>query len=144
MADSLELEENNFSLAPGETRRVYFTIVSEEKGLSETRINVAFRPEQGSGAGINSLIRLIAGGDLTPIEGSGDNTRTDNTADNGKNMSFNLGDLGIGTTKASGAGGLKVSSTMLLIISTLSLAIVFFTLVIYANKKRQKRMRGYS
>lgn len=63
LADYIEIKENNFTLAPGQDRKVYFTIDIREPGTSESKINVKFSPKEvGNGVGLSSTIIVIAEG----------------------------------------------------------------------------------
>ncbi len=59
----VELQEETFTLKAGEEKKAYFTIHSPEQGTTETKINVAFTPEEGHGVGISSTIIVIATGE---------------------------------------------------------------------------------
>jgi hypothetical protein len=61
LKDQIELEEDSFLLAPGEEKKLFFTITSEKAGTFETKINVQFEPEDGNSVGLTSTIILIAG-----------------------------------------------------------------------------------
>ena len=59
LTENIELAEESFVLAAGEEKKAYFTIKSNEPGTTETKINVAFKPEEGNGAGLSSTVILI-------------------------------------------------------------------------------------
>lgn len=60
LATNIKLAEESFVLVAGEEKKAYFTIKADEAGTTETKINVAFKPEEGSGAGLSSTVILIA------------------------------------------------------------------------------------
>ena len=60
LAENLKFTEESFRLEPGEEKKAYFIIKSEEKGRTETKINVAFKPDQGNGIGVVASVTVIA------------------------------------------------------------------------------------
>jgi len=72
LADSVELQDEEFTLEPGEDKKAYFTITAQDSGVTETRINVRFTPiDGGNGVGLSSQI-IIALGDEDGSDDGGD------------------------------------------------------------------------
>ena len=62
LEDYVEIIDDKFSLEPGEEKKAYFLVNVVKPGITETRINVKFIPEQGNGVGFSSTIIVIAEG----------------------------------------------------------------------------------
>jgi len=87
LANYTKIKDNNFTLPPGQEKNAYFTIDVKKNGTTETRINVKFTPEEGSGVGLSATLIIIAKnkGEATsddediPVdeEGGGDDTSID-------------------------------------------------------------------
>src|SRR3989344_2312662 len=60
LAGNIKLKENSFILSPGEEKKAYFSIIANEAGTKEGRINVEFKPEEGNSAGLASVLTVIA------------------------------------------------------------------------------------
>lgn len=132
LADNLEIKgEANFSLDPGEERKVYFTIEADEPGTTETKINVLFTPEEGNGVGLPAVIILVASGEASEIE---------EIVEDESGFSFNPSGNAVSDFDSEGG---SVSPIAIALISTAVLAIVFVALVLYSRKKRgARRARG--
>lgn len=109
LADNLVLKEKNFSLEPGESRKVYFTVEAKETTITETKINVMFTPPEGTGVGLTATVVV-----MPPNEENNDSESPD-------------------------APKFKFSSTLLLLISSIIFLILFIALIAYSNKKRVKK-----
>jgi hypothetical protein len=128
LKDYVELKEEKFTLGPGEEKKAYFTIYSPEKGSSETKINIAFTPEEGHGVGLSSTVIVVAEGEsqvsfLNWI--SGDNREEEETQEQG--------------TPVTGAfAGINAASAGMLV-TTFILIIFIILLVAYSQKISKKR-----
>ncbi len=152
---NVNIKEKTFTLAQGEEKKAYFTIKANEEGMTETRIIIAFKPQEGSGVGLSSTVILIAEkGTVSPdsqtpdpIIDSQDNSPT--TQDNQTNSSggFTFKQTSKSQTQKSSflelTSGLSVM--IILSISTLILAIALIFLFIYSSKsnKNKKRAQGH-
>lgn len=128
------LREKEFDLAPGEERKVRFTIKAKKPGITETRINVQFIPPSGNGVGLPSIIRFDAKGEAE--ETSEEDLEEDFTEDEeDSQVSFNPSVKSVTDEESKS----KASPMMILSISTGILIAVLIGLVFYTNKKRHKR-----
>lgn len=59
--------DNNFTLAPSEEKKVYFTIEVKEEGTTESKINVKFISPNGESIGLSSTIIVIAGQSVSNV-----------------------------------------------------------------------------
>ena len=60
LAENIKLKENSFKLQAGEERKAYFSLTADKAGRTETKINIAFRPEEGSSVGLTAAIIVIS------------------------------------------------------------------------------------
>ena len=60
LANDIELKEDSFRLKAGEDRQAFFTIKVRNGGTTESKINIAFRPEEGNSVGLSATIIVIA------------------------------------------------------------------------------------
>jgi len=69
LAGNIEGREESFEPEPLSEKKAYFIITVKEPGMTETKINVKFSPEDGSGVGLSSTVVVIASGEGSePIE----------------------------------------------------------------------------
>ncbi len=122
--DSIKLDESSFVLSPGEEKKAYFTIKAAKNETTESKINVVFKPETGSGVILSSTIIVIPSED-----GSADSSAAD---------SSNAGDANPAGAAVSGPNA-KLNPTTILIISTLVLIALFIALIIYSKKAKSKK-----
>lgn len=59
----IDIKDKEFTLAPGEEKKAYFTIKAVKPGTTESEINIKFIPEDGNGVGLSSIITFIAKGE---------------------------------------------------------------------------------
>ncbi len=137
LADNLKIRDNDLSLAPGETKKAYFTIKSDEEGTTETKINVMYTPPEGSGIGLSATIIVIASGEST--DSSTDNSGTDEPADVNSGFSFNIGKNQPENADSNSSFKLNFSPLVYLLASSIFLIIIFIILVVYANKVKSKK-----
>lgn len=138
LAGNVEFEENSFTLQPGEEKKAYFTIKSFEPGTTETRINVMFKPPQGSGVGLSANIVLIAGG-----EAIGENPEPSTGGEPSESISQDDDDSGFtfnpSGTNVPGENKMKLSPVTILTISTVALMVIFLVLILYLRKSNRKK-----
>lgn len=115
LAESIDLEETSFELAPGEEKKAYFTITATKEETTESKINVVFTPEGGNGVILSSNIIVIVS------EESGTESEDDSS------------------DTATASSNTVSNPIAILIISTLVLVAVFLALIIYSNKKKSKK-----
>ena len=127
LKDNVKLQDNNFTLSPGEEKKAYFTIKADEEGATTTKINVKFIPEQGNAVGLSSTITFIAG--------SGENSDDDQTNVRSQNSS----QMSPFKTMRS---NIKISPTNLLLISTMVLSAILIVLFAYSLTKHKKRAKS--
>jgi preprotein translocase subunit SecG len=115
LIDTLVIKENNFTLAPGEEKKAYFTITASNSRATETKIYVKFIPEEGGSVGLASTI-LIFNPELNETDVDDDIT----------------GD-------AVDGDGSSISANLILAVSTLVLFVLLLILLVYYLKKRNSR-----
>lgn len=130
LVDDVNFEENSFTIQPGEEKKAYFTIKSTKAGTTETKINVMFKPPQGSGVGLSANIIVVAG------EGGEEDNQDDSQEDSedGGGFSFNQSS---GDTQP--VEPFAFNPITVLTVSTIILVVVFIILVIYSGKLKKKR-----
>ena len=143
LKDNIKLKENNFTLAPGESKKAEFTIKAKEEGTTENKIFVLFRPEEGNAVGLSSTIVVIAKEDSNSDNSDTSGEQNANETDTGfsfspKTPTGNVVDSGTGTS---------ISPALILTISTLVLVIALVVLVVFAAKKKgatkEKKSKHY-
>jgi len=116
LADNVVLEEESFVLKPGEEKKAFFTIRADQESQSMTKINVAYNPEEGSGVGLTSTIILLAAEEYRGMTKPIERESTE-----------------------------KISSMLLLSVSSIVLiGFVLLLLVYYSKSKTKKRTRRSS
>jgi len=139
LEDYLELTEDNFTLKPGESKQVYFTITAAKSGTTETKINVKFVPvDGGNGVGLSSTVIVIAEKDSfwDKVFGRDDSSGSD---DGGSDDS-DLDDTTVGTgnvIKDGKSSGLMVFAGIL----TTILIIIFIILIVIASKMGKEHLK---
>ena len=134
LVDNLKIKgEESFELAPGEERKVYFTIKADEPGTTETRINVLFTPPEGNGVGLLSEITLIASGEK--VDDAEDDIGLEDETNEENSFSFNPS----GRAISDGNESKEVSAGTIALLSTAILAAILATLFLYSMKKRGAR-----
>lgn len=68
LEDYIKIKESNFTLSPGEERKADFTVYVAKNGTTETKLNVKYSQEKGSGVGLSSTVIVIANGDDSDID----------------------------------------------------------------------------
>ncbi len=134
---SVELDDKNFTLNPGEEKKVYFTIKATKPGTTETKIQIKFTPEEGSAVGLSATVVVISDKNA---KSTYDDNNTLNSMYNETNSSsdgFNFNPKGIGNA-VKDIGG-TFSPLIILSILTFILIIVLIFLFVYAHKRRQKK-----
>jgi hypothetical protein len=147
LAGNVEFEENSFTLQPGEEKKAYFTISTKEPGTTETKLNVMFKPPQGTGVGLSANVIVIAEGDA--IGENPDETNTDTSGeqttgetDQGDNSGFNFNPSGQNVNVGGKSSSLKFTPITILTFSTVALIVVFLILIIYSGKLNRKKGSG--
>ncbi len=145
LADYIEIEDNKFSLEPGEEKNAYFTIDVRKSGTTESKINVKFIPKDGKNVvGLSSVVTVIAEG-----EDLEDKNILDAFKDGGGNVIDNV--LGredkISTTGRAIAESKKTGIIAIAFSITGAVLLILLVVVIlyYVDKKRKikpkKRVR---
>lgn len=137
LAGNVEIEENDFILQPGEEKKVYFTIKSLEPGTTETKLNVMFKPQQGSGVGLAANVIVIATGDAI-----GKNPEPVGKPSDELNDTESGTDDPQGNYNSDNSGSFKLSPITILAISTIVLIVIFIILMIYSGKLKRKKRSG--
>ncbi len=127
----VELKEEGFTLDAGKEKKAYFTIVSPEAGSTETKINVAFTPEEGHGVGLSSTVVVIA-------EGESQGTSILNWLSGGDEEEEENEEEEQETGPTGAFGGIDATSAGLLI-TTVALVIFILLLVMYSQKINKKK-----
>ena len=139
---TIKLRESNFSLQPGEEKKAYFTIKSNEVGTTENKILVQYTVEgEKNGVGLTSTVIFIVS-----EEGNADEEDVD---ENGGFFGFGgsddneeeTNDESDSESSLGSTSGSRISPLVLLTISTLVLAIVFVILLIFYVKKTAKNVK---
>jgi hypothetical protein len=141
LAGNVEFEENSFTLQPGEEKKAYFTIETKEPGTTETKINVMFKPPQGTGVGLSANIVVISEGEAI---GENEETPAEDNEDsevNEENPGFSFNPSGQ-NVQAGSEGSFKFTPITILTISTIFLIVVFLILIIYSGKLNRKKGSG--
>jgi hypothetical protein len=140
LADSIELQEGEFVLQPGESKKAYFTITANKPGTTETKINVFFTPSEGNGIALPATIVVVSSGENSDTV---DNSKNDTNATDNSGFTFNPTN---GANQNNSSEGIfsKISPMMLLLALSLLLIIVFIILIIYASKRNRKKRAGRS
>lgn len=135
LADSITLSEESFVLQPGEEKKAYFTIKAAKGGTTESKINVRFTPEEGTGVGLTSTIIVVAPGENT--EDDEDNSDAEieinETDSNSTGFNFNIGNNP--SLEENEGNSVKTSPLTILLIVTVLLILAFIILIIYASRK---------
>ena len=142
LADYMAIKDNNFTLAPGQDRKVYFTIDINEPGTTESKINVKFSPEEkGNGVGLSSTIIVIAKGSEKSFFDFFTRDNEEENIDENQTVSFGL-------TKEKNENSesqetkKKTNFNILMIYSLITLVLfaVLLSLLVYLkNKNRHKK-----
>jgi len=120
LADRIEIKEKQFRLNAGEEKQAYFTIKALKPGTTETQINVAFTPQNGSGVGLSSTVIVVAKGEEVQ-----DSEENDNNADNDPS---NI------------TGAFAASPVLIgLLSTTVILALFIILLAVYSQKVKKKK-----
>lgn len=143
LKDYVNLKDTQFRLEAGEEKKAYFTIVAAEQGTTETKINVAFTPEEGSGVGLSSAVIVIAQGeskrDLLEWFRKSD-SETDEPAADDENKDKETITGAFSGINISAGDFSNISTISLGLLSTTAiLAILVVLLVIYAGKKNRNK-----
>ena len=136
-----KLKEEEFSLAPKEEKRAYFTIKARSEGTFENKVNVLFKPAEGNAVGLLANVILIVGESDSDVEDddldvtiTGDVVQDNETINN---SGFSFGQKNSGTSNSS----FSLSPSKILIGSTTLLIIVLIILFIFLLKKPKKEAR---
>jgi|GEM_PF-2431195 len=134
LADNIKIEDNEFTLSPGEEKNAYFTIYSDKEGSFESKINVAFTPTEGkNGVGIVSTVIVIAKGEWS--NDSDSDVSDSNTDSDSDNLDDKIGITGSAVASSSAASIILILSAGLFLVALL----VFLVLVL----KRKSSGRLY-
>lgn len=142
LADYIEIKDNNFTLAPGQDRKAYFTIDIIEPGTSESKINVKFSPKEvGNGVGLSSTIIVIAEGSKKSFFDFFTGNNEEENIDENQTVSFGLTKEKTEDSETQEAQE-KTNFNILMVYSliTLVLFVVLLALLVYLkNKNRYKK-----
>ena len=134
LAEDLKLDDEQFSLSPGEEKKVYFTVEApNEAGVSETSINVRYTPEEGNGVGISAKVIVVVSEDGDSEDDS--QQTVDNDEDDGEGFSFNPS----GSVVEDNSEGSGLSAKTILIASTSLLAVILVVLLIFTLRSGSKK-----
>jgi len=139
LKDYVVLKDTAFRLNAEEEKKAYFTIKAAEQGTTETKINVAFTPDEGNGVGLSSTVIVIAQGEskssildwLKKDEENETDVNEENISEEENNSLEQLTGAFVGMNPVS----------IGLLSTTVILIIFIVLLVIYAGKKNQKNKR---
>lgn len=134
---STKINGANFTLAPGESRNVPFTIKVDKAGTTETKINVRFISTTDKNAvGLSSQIVINTQGSSSdnPSENSSDNPAT-----NDSQTSINT--TAIGSNIKNAMSGITSMNPILLLILALGILLILLLifLIIITRKNKFKR-----
>lgn len=142
LADNIEIKDNNFTLAPGQDRKAYFTIDIREAGTSESKINVKFSPKDGgNGVGLSSTVIVIAKGSEKSFFDFFTGSNEEENIEENQTVSFGLTKEKTENSEIQ-KNQEKTSFNILILYSliTLILFIVLLSLLVYIkNRNRYKR-----
>jgi hypothetical protein len=138
LVDNVNLEENDFTIQPGENKDAYFTIKSNKAGKTETKFNVMFQPQQGAGVGLSATIVVIAGG----VDTTNEDTEDTNPQINSSNSTFSFNPSQGQVASEESKVNFHLSTLQILIISTSVLIIIFIVLLVYSRKLNSKKRSG--
>jgi hypothetical protein len=146
LVENIVLVDEEFDLEPGDERKAYFTIYTDEYGAFETKINVAYQPTEGNGVGLAATVIVLSmeeGVELDDDEIEFEELSDETEDENDENL-FNLNQGG--SVPNEGIIDEKISVSRILFISTFILIVVFIVLVVLATNagKEKKRGRGKS
>ncbi len=152
LAGNIKFKDESFELQPNDEKKVYFAIMADEAGRTETKIDFLFKPKDGNGVGLASTIIIISDEKYSGQSESEDNDNLDIDA-NIEDEASAIGDLDTGDIdeiKSDKLTGSNIKSNLngkissnLLIISTVVLSGLLIGLYFYylANKSK-KEVRG--
>ncbi len=130
LADSINIKDKSFTLAPGKDKKAYFDIEVAKAGTTESQINVQFSPADGkNGVGLSSTVIVIAGGSDTDTPDTGDCA--------GDTCDISGIDVTPGDNSDDNPG---MSKVLIVLLSTTGLVcLAFVVLIILAFTKKKKR-----
>ena len=137
LKDYIKIKDTEFTLAPGEEKKAYFTIEVGKEGKTESKINVQFTPVDGkNGVGLSSTITVIANGEnLDEDSGDADAGGDTDAGSNTNSSSTNAVSVGITGNIAVG----KLDKNLIALGTTMIIALVFIVvLILYYTKFKKK------
>lgn len=144
LANYITIAENNFTLLPGDEKKVNFTIQPQKEGTTTSRINVKFTPDKGNSVGLASTIIVHAGTSTDntndnniPAQGSPGN---DNEINNSNPSTINPASSQVKTNSSS----FTISPLIILLISSLVLVMLLIFLVLYSAIKPKKSAKAHA
>lgn len=151
LEDHVKLEEESFRLKAGEEKKAHFTIKAAKSGTTETKINVAFSPEEGHGVGLSSTVVVIAGGEseeeeeeneessiLKWLTGNREEESEEEEEENNEREAEKITLEGI----TGAAVGMNLNATSIgLLVTTVVLAVFVVLLIVYSQKINKKKSK---
>ena len=141
LEEDIEIQDDKFTLQPGEEKKAYFNINVRKEGTSESNIYIKFIPiEEGNGVGVISTIVVIAekgdgDGNFIPADSDdipNDVDDSDNTdSDGGVNVDSKR------PIKDDDNGNNTSPAIIIFTISTMVLLVVFLVLIIIASGRKK-------
>lgn len=132
-ADSIKLEETNFSLSAGAQKNVFFKVKApKESGITDTKINVRFTPEdedQKNGVGLAATVIMMVS------EGGSAEESSDSSSQDANEIPFDSSDSSVADSESKSS----FSASSLLFLSTGILALILIILGFYAFNIKKKR-----
>jgi hypothetical protein len=135
LADNVIIEENTFVLEPFAEKNAFFTIRADKLGRTETRIHVAFKPDEGNGAGLASVITVIPEGDAVNLNEEDEtqllSAENDDNNNQDSGVTFNPSPANARPLNDDNSFLSKISPSTFLLFTTASLTIVIIILFAY-------------
>jgi hypothetical protein len=143
LAENVQFEEANFILEPNTEKNAIFTIFSNTAEKTETKILVAFKPDEGNGAGLASVVILIPEGEdiissnvVKDIDTDNENINDEPKEDTG--VTFGSNAARAPKTSTISDSSFEFTPVGFLIFSTVTLMIVLAILFGFYNFKSKK------
>ena len=139
LEDYIDVEDDKFTLVAGEEKKAYFVVKVGIGGTTESRINVQFDPEEGSGVGLSSTVIVVAQepeGFLGQLFGGDDDEDSDDEdADRGFSLSTGNAIGGNGDDEEDNGMDGRI---ILVIVSTSIIVVIFIVVLVLYYLKMKK------
>lgn len=124
LENDFTFEDNNFTLSAHQDRELRYTLRVSKSGTTETKINVAFTPPEGSGVGIAATLIVVA-------------------SENGEGSENTSGDT-IEDVPGTGGNAFGISFSPLVMLAGVTglLIVILAILILYAVRFRRKKRAG--